>query len=75
MQKIVGENTKLVLDASEHTHGHSPCYLLQRYTTAWNDFVDVGSPTSIVSGDKLRAIFLKQTKSPEDSSAESEVSL
>ena len=74
VKKIVGENAKLVLDASERTPCDSPCYLLQRYSPTWNDFVDVGPPTSVASGDKLRAIFLKP-KLPKDSSAESEVSL
>ena len=53
VRKIVGENTKLVLDVSEQSHDHSRCYLLQRYTTRWNDFVDVSCPTRI---DKLHAI-------------------
>ena len=71
LKKIVGDNAKLVLDITEHTSTTISCYLLQRYSFEWKDYVDVVDPIEVLTRDKLRVVKLASKESDVSSLASS----
>ena len=61
VQKIVGANVELVFDVAEYqcTTAKAKGYLLQRFSSEWNEYVDVIDAIEIGTKDKLRAVPMK----------------
>ena len=59
VQKIVGAGVKLIFDVAEYRRAArivTKAYLLQRFSSEWNEYVDVIDAIEIDTKDKLRAV-------------------
>ena len=72
VQKIVGAEANLVFDVAEYRHASRAVtkgYLLQRFSSEWNEYVDVINAFEIDTNDKLRAVPMQATSHPKMVSA------
>ena len=72
VQKIVGAEANLVFDVAEYRHASRAVtkgYLLQRFSSEWNEYVDVINAFEIDTNDKLRAVPMQATPHPKMVSA------
>ena len=65
-KKIVGAEIKLIFDVAEYRHASNSRavtkgYLLQRFSSEWNEYVDVIDAIEIDTKDKLRAVPIQTT--------------
>ena len=64
VQKIVGAEVKLIFDVSEYRRAArtvSKAYLLQRFSSEWNEFVDVIDAIEVDTKDRLKAVPMQAT--------------
>lgn len=64
VQKIVGAEVKLIFDVAEYRRAARAVtkgYLLQRFSSEWNEYVDVIDAIEIDTKDKLRAVPMQAT--------------
>lgn len=67
VQKIVGAEVNLIFDVAEYRHAARAVtkgYLLQRFSSEWNEYVDVIDAIEIDTKDKLRALPMQATTHP-----------